>query len=610
MTRAQDAILAPVVVSAARLEQPLIDALPHTTVISRADIERAQVVDLRTLLQREAGVQTTANGGPGASGGLFIRGAPSSQVLLLVDGVPMTKQDATGSVSLEHLMLDQIERVEIVRGNVSALYGSGAVGGLIQVFTRRGTGAPQLSASAEAGARGSYRAAASVQGKSGATGYALALSHFNTDGISAQDAATNPAINPDNDGYRNSSIAASLTHDINAEHRLGAQLSYSDGKTDYDSAFAASPLDEQRQRSKLLTARASLDSRFSADWNSSLALTRLSDDQRVTETGDFGYDGRYRTTTNGLQWNHTLALDGLVATGWQGTGGIDAQRQKIDVDDGFGGLYAKERDVWAAYAGLSGRVGEGGAHSLQANVRFDHVEGTDNATTGYLGYGYALSPQIKLLASVSNAFNAPPLGYLYAPYFGNPALKPERARSAELGLQWTPSAEHWLRAALFASRVKDEFQYVISDPVNFIGAFENVRRTRNEGLELSYRGNLANTTLIGSFTRQDPRDDDSGDALLRRSKTLAALSVDQRFGAASVGAAWRYAGSRTDIGDVKLDAYQLFDLTASWRFGAALAGAELFARIENAADETYQTANGYPQPGRGFFAGLRWRGGW
>ncbi|MDB5818037.1 MAG: TonB-dependent receptor, partial [Rhizobacter sp.] len=154
-----------VVVTATRASQPIADALPHTTLITRDDIDRSQALDLPTLLAYQAGLQFTSNGGRGSVTGVFMRGAPSRQVLVLVDGIPLSKQDASGAVSIEQIMLDQVERVEIVRGNVSAIYGSGAIGGVIQVFTRQGTVAPQGRVSVEAGSRGFAKLSAGASGR-------------------------------------------------------------------------------------------------------------------------------------------------------------------------------------------------------------------------------------------------------------------------------------------------------------------------------------------------------------------------------------------------------------------------------------------------------------
>lgn len=200
-----------IVVTAARNPQLLTDALPHTTVLLREDIERAQAIDLPTLLATEAGVQFASNGGRGTATSLFLRGAPMLQVLVLVDGVPVARQDASGQVGIEHLMLDQVERVEVVRGNVSALYGSGAVGGVIQLFTRKGNGSPQASVQIEGGSRGLLHLAAQGSTTLGKTLLSLGVSGVRDPGYSTLDPAQQPAANPDRDSYRNTSANFNLS---------------------------------------------------------------------------------------------------------------------------------------------------------------------------------------------------------------------------------------------------------------------------------------------------------------------------------------------------------------------------------------------------------------
>lgn len=584
--------LPPVVVTASRLEQSLHDALPHTTVLTREDIERSQLVDLPSLIEREAGLQVTRNGGPGTATSLFMRGVPTSQMLLLVDGVPLTKQDASGSLSLEQLMLDQIERIEIVRGNVSAIYGSGAVGGVVQVFTRRGHGEPRASVSVSGGSRGTFEASAGLNGKRDDTAFSLGVSHYGTEGFSAQDPEKTPGTNPDDDGYRNRSLSLSLSQDVAAGHTLGGQLLASDGDTDFDSSFGA-PADIQTSRTKLSTVRLFSDNRINDSWASRLSVSRLEDENRSHDNGAFGYDSRYQTRTDMLLWVNTLTL----AANWSATAGLEHQSQSIDTNDGFGGLYERDRALDAVFGGVAG---SSGPHSVQLNLRYDHIEDTGSETTGYLGYGFEIGSGFKVVASASTAFTAPPLGYLYAPFFGNADLKPELARSAELGLQYAAGPQ-LVRATLFQSKARDQLQY------NFVTSrFENISRARNRGLEVSASGQFDNTGLRASFTAQDPIDEDTGERLPRRAKTLASVSATHDVGAWTLGGNLRYTGSRPDIGNQTLDSYVVLDLTAAWKLSPSL---NLFARLENAADERYETAYGYNQAPRGLFVGLRWAGG-
>lgn len=191
--------LNPTVVTASRSEQPLSDALPHTTVISRADIERSQAPDAVTLLRREAGIEIAQNGGPGTNASLFMRGASSNQTLVLIDGVRVAS-GTSGGAQIGQLMADQIDHIEVVRGNVSALYGSDAIGGVVQIFTRNGRGhGPLANAEIEYGARNTKRAQAGISGslgENGDTSFAVSVSEFKTNGFSTMNPLQAPKANP------------------------------------------------------------------------------------------------------------------------------------------------------------------------------------------------------------------------------------------------------------------------------------------------------------------------------------------------------------------------------------------------------------------------------
>ena len=589
-SRADDADT--VVVTAARSAQRLSDTLQHTTVLTRNDIERSQAVDVVSLLAGEAGVQFASNGARGSATSVFLRGGSNLQTLVLVDGVPLSRQDATGQVGLEHLMLDQVERIEIVRGNVSALYGSGAVGGVVQVFTRRAGAEPGGSLRLEGGSRGLLHGSAQVSASFGATSVSLGLSSQRDKGFSALNPAQYPHANPDRDGYANTSAALNLRHTLAPEQTLALSWVHTDGRLDYDDGSSfSSPLDVHKSRTVKDLSSLRGDNRINAAWRSQLTLSRQTDDARYTVTGPSAFAGRYLTTVDSLNWVNSIDVADQLAL----TLGLDQQRQHIAADDGFGDVYDVQRNLSAAFAGMTWH---GGAHDLALSLRHDTVGGTNAPTSASLGWGWTAAPGVKLIANLANAFSAPPLGYLYAPFFGNPDLKSERARSAELGLQWTAAGQR-LRATLFRTRVAQEIDF---DTTSF--RFENLASTRNQGLELSWDGRVASTELRASLTAQDPQDASTGARRLRRSRTLAALSASQPLGQGlRVGLALRYAGERPDTGNVSLPAYLLADLTGQWDLSPAL---QVFGRVENAGNAHYQTAQGYNQAPRGFFLGLRW----
>jgi len=412
---AQTATLNEVVVTASRNEQLLGSTLPHTSVISRQDIERSQASDLVTLLQREAGLQRTQNGGMGTVSSVFMRGAPSLQTLVLIDGVPQNKQDASGAISLEHLMLDNIERVEIVRGNVSAIYGSGAIGGVIQIFTRTGSKEPAANVSLEVGPRATRKISGSVSTSLGDTSISAGLARVTTDGFSAIDITQLPGANPDADGYRNTSSNLSVVHRLSAAHKFGVRLMQADADTAYDNAFGA-PVDLQTSTTRLSQAALFTDNTWD-NWRSRLSLSEQSDKSTTHDSGSSN-DG-FTTRATVLSWVNTVSLGG----DWLISAGLEQQRQHVDTssDSVWVTPYRQERAATAVFAGLEGALGKG---NVQLNVRHDKV-GDLSQSTGFLGYGYPVTEHIKLTASTSSAFNAPPLGYLFAPGYGNPLLKPQ-----------------------------------------------------------------------------------------------------------------------------------------------------------------------------------------
>lgn len=590
--------LNPVVVTATRNSQLLGSALPFTSVITRDDIERSQATDLVTLLQREAGLQRTQNGGIGSVSSVFIRGAASLQTLILIDGVPQNKQDASGAVSLEHLMLENVERVEIVRGNVSAIYGSGAIGGVIQIFTKTGSREPSVSVSAQVGPRATRKLSASISGSAGNTAISVGVSRFSTDGFSTIDTTQFPSANPDADGYRNTSGNLSLTHTLSPDHQFGVRFSKATGDTAYDNAYGA-PSDLQTATTRLSQAALFTDNTFGR-WRSRITLSEQADKSETRDDGVFGSNDGFRTKAKVINWVNTVALSG----DWLATAGLERQKQSVDTSttSAFATPYASSRNATAVFAGVEGKVAGGG---LQLNVRRDKV-GELAQTTGYAGYGYALTQQLKLIGSISTAFNAPPLGYLFAPGFGNPNLRPELARSKELGLQYEQGSQ-FVRAAYFDTRVRDQLNF---DNTTF--AFANIGRTRNKGWELSYKASLGSTDLRSSLTVQDPVDETTGQPLPRRAKTLFSAGVSHAVGAWRLGGDLQYSGKRSDAYadpvtfapvNTTLAAYSVVDLSLSYRVSPAV---ELKARLDNVSNEKYQTVYGYKQQPRSAYVGVTW----
>jgi vitamin B12 transporter len=580
------------VVTASRTEQIVSDALPHTTVIGRDVIEQSQLLDLPALLAREAGFQFSQSGGRGSQATAFLRGSASLQVLVLVDGVPMSKQDTTGAVSLEHIMLDQLERIEIVRGNVSAIHGSGAVGGVIQLFTRQPQAGASAQASIEAGSLGTSRWHLGTQGKQGDLGYAISVARVTTEGINATNPSQTLNANPDRDGYRNHNHSVHLSYDLSPDAKLGLRSTRFDGRFDYDVPGSFSLASDMHKGASLIDNQTLYWSgRLGDDWHSRLSYSDASERNTTATVGGYDFTTRAQTRTRLLSWTHQLKWQSFVLSG-----GLDHQSQSIDTaTDGVSGL-SRQRTADAMYAGL---VYSHAAHSAQFNLRHDDVQGLASKDSVYLGYGYDLRPQWKVIASYATAFNVPPLGYLFDPYSGNPDLRPETARTGELGLQWSHGNHRW-RSTWFDTRTRDLLLYDMDS-----WRFSNISSARNKGLEMSYNGRIGATDLRSSLTLQDPVNEATGQPLVRRAKTLASTSISQALGPLTLGASLRYMGARPDIeGKPRLASAMLLDLTARYALSRQWI---LYGRVENATNSSYQTAYGYNQLPRALFVGMNWK---
>jgi vitamin B12 transporter len=584
--------LAPVVVSATTFPESLTSALPSVSVITRDELDASATPNLSTVLRQETGVEITSYGGPGQAGNVFVRGFSGPDVLVLVDGVPMNAQDASGNAYLSNLQTSQIERIEIIRGNVSAIYGSGAVGGVVLITTRGAATTPAASVSASAGSRGSASGEINASTQVGKTSMQAGFSRYTTQGIPSQD-PTQSGLPNQSDGYRNNTANVSIRQELARGQSVGLRAYDSRGRFTYDNATAGGDTHQQ------VTA-IDANNHIGAIWTSHLSLA-----QQTTDSGFTGaYALSYRTRIGKLEWRNTVDL----RSGWKATGGVDLEKQSIS-SSGAGGIPNDSRRANALFAGVYGEIA---GNELQVNVRRDAIGGFTAQNTGYIGWGRAVGAGFKLIASASTAFNAPPLGYLdyQTPgQFGtipNPNLKPEKAHSLEAGVQWVSGAQY-LRATLFQTEASGQWAYVTVDPVNDIGQFQNIDSARTRGLELSAHGGGAGWSWHGNLTVQDPVNlspGAGGATLPLVAHTLANAGVEHALAGALLGADAHYSSARYDpFGGRDLGAYAVFDLTARQSINAHWSWN---VRIDNVFDRHYQTNYGYETEPLGAFIGLTW----
>jgi vitamin B12 transporter len=572
-----------IVVTGARFAQPLADSPLDLRVIDRAQIDRAGVSGLAELLQRLGGVEISATGGAGQPGGLFLRGSNTSHVLLLVDGVRVNSA-TSGTNALEHLTLDQIERIEVLQGPASGLYGADAIGGVVQVFTRR---APGLSASVGVGSEGTRSASARLGGGEGATRGSLTLGWRASDAPSATNATNLFSYNPDNDPYRNVSLSAAVEHTHTPGHTLALRGTRFQARTHFDADPGTDDLNRQRLSTLALESR----DRVAPGWTSLLRLARGTDALRT----EGSYPGGFRTDQDQLSWQNDLDL-----AGGRAALGVEWRREQVDSDTAY---TETGRRVASLFGGWSGELAP--AHRVQLALRHDRDSQFGGRGTGNLGWSHGFAPGWRVTAAAGTAFKAPSFNDLYYPlqfgYSGNPDLKPERSRSVEAGLRYAAGGLE-AGATAFDNRIRDLI--VINDSFTSV---DNVARARTRGVALQGRWTAGPWTLRADATLQSPRNSDSGAQLVRRAERFGSAGLDWAAGDWRLGAEWTASGARYDDGAnsdaARLGGYALLNLTAGW---TPAPGWTLAARLDNAADKAYTLVRGYDTPGRRLFVSLAW----
>ncbi|MDO9095450.1 MAG: TonB-dependent receptor [Rubrivivax sp.] len=575
-----------VVVTATRTPQRVDQALAQVTVISRARIEAASGRTLAELLASESGVQSWSNGGLGKNASVSLRGLESRHSLLLIDGVRYGSA-TLGTPSWDNIPLDAIERIEIVRGPMSGLYGSDAVGGVIQIFTRRGQQGFHPELAATLGSRSYGVLAAGARFGSGAFDGSLRLQHRRTDGFSG----TNPRVpfgnyDPDDDGFDQTSVTGRAGLRL-GDWRADATLLKAEGKTHYDDGPGA----DTRAKLRTEVISAQLAGPVTGAWRTSLKASRSRDDFDTLASTRASNLGNIGTTQTQLGWENQIATP-------LGTALVLAERVQQEVERPGTPFAVSERSVTGLALGLNG---EAGAHGWQANLRRDRNSQFGGQTTGSLGYGYELAPGLRATASFGTSFVAPSFNQLYFPGFGNPNLLPEEGRQREVGLVWR-SGPVTSRVAYFDNRIRG---YISSGPLP-----TNIPRVKVDGISASVDAVLGAWTLAGSIDSIQPVNATEGTAnfgriLPRRVQDSGRLAVDWRSGGITLGGSLQAFGERFDNANnsTRLGGFATLDLRAEWAFARDWV---LAAKLNNALGKTYETVFGYNQPGREGFVTLRW----
>ncbi|MFN9278504.1 MAG: TonB-dependent receptor domain-containing protein [Betaproteobacteria bacterium] len=575
-----------VVVTATRTPQRVDQALAQVTVIDRARIEAASGRTLAELLAGESGVQSWSNGGLGKNASVSLRGLESRHTLLLIDGVRYGSA-TLGTPSWDNIPLDAIERIEIVRGPMSGLYGSEAVGGVIQIFTRRGQQGFHPEFAAALGSRSYGELAAGARFGSGLVDGSLRLQHRRTDGFSA----TNPKLpsnyNPDDDGFDQTSVNGRIGLRL-GDWRADATLLKTEGTNHYDDGAGV----DTRAALRTEVMSLQLAGPVTSAWRTSVRASRSRDDfETLASASAFSTLGTIGTTQTQFGWENQINTP-------LGTALVLAERVQQEVERPGTPFAVSERSVTGLALGING---EAGAHGWQANVRRDRNSQFGGQTTGSLGYGYELAPGLRATASFGTSFVAPSFNQLYFPGFGNPNLLPEEGRQREVGLVWR-NGPVTSRVAYFDNRIRG---YISGGPLP-----TNIPRVKVDGISASVDAVLGAWTLAGSIDSIQPINATEGTTnfgriLPRRVQDSGRLAVDWRGGGFTLGGSLQAFGERFDNANnsTRLGGFAMLDLRAEWAFARDWV---LAAKLNNAGGKTYETVFGYNQPGREGFVTVRW----
>ncbi len=580
--------LEPLVVTAARAPQPIGEALADITVIGAEEIARSGVQSLAALLQRQPGVEIVQNGGPGSVSGALLRGANRGQTLVLIDGL-RAGSASDGATSLEAIPLDQIERIEILRGPASSLYGADAIGGVIQVFTKRAQGAGIVpNATVGYGTYNTAALSAGVYGTSGPLRYSVQLGGRRSDGFNAIVDPGNLSYNPDRDGYSTANATASGTWTWAAGQELAAQYFYNrlnaqyDGSADFD----------DRTITTLETWSVTSRNTLTDHWTSAFTAGEGIDDS-VSETA-FG-NFPFRTVQQQYFWQNDFALP-------LGSLGVIFERrdERLTTNADFAITQRSTNSATGVYQLRYDLL------SLQANVRYDDSNQYGGKTTGGLALGYALSPSWRLTAGANTGFKAPSFNDLYYPGFSNPDLVPETSKNAEIGTYWTAAygdARWEARAIGYHNRVRDLI--VFACDASFCLP-QNVAAATLEGVTLGLDLAWRETRVVASLDLQDPTDDATGKLLPRRAREHGAIKALQQAGPVELGVEFVASSRRyDDAANVRsMGGYGIVNLTLEWPFAKGLS---LLLRGDNVFNKNYQLAADYSTGGATVYAAVRWQ---
>ena len=590
-----------VLISANRQVEARNDSSAANTVFTREDIDRLQPDSVTDLLRRVPGVQVSQTGGRGSLPGVYIRGTQSAQSLVLVDGQRIGSS-TSGDSNLQHLNIEQVERVEVLRGSRSVIYGSDAIGGVVQIFTRRGGEQglqPRLHMGV--GSNQTWESSLGLSGGDEKTRFNLGASLDETAGINRTHESY--PSDGDHDEYRNKSLSLSLSHALSDDFEVGANVLNNSGKSEFDNPFGRFDMTtfesvQQQPYSDFDVSSVSsyADARINERWKTRVELGHSENREK---TRDKLSDERtvFNTYRDSLNWQNDLTLterNSLMVGG-------DWYEDRVNSSTAY-----DEDSRWNRAAFIQHRY-QADRFSTELGLRHDDNQqfGSQNTWSGT--FTLPLNPDNEVLLTYSEGFRAPTFNDLYYPDFSNPDLKPETSKSYELQWRSQLSENSRLEASLYRTDLQDAIIFGSNSRP------ENVASARINGFEAALKQELFGWQSNLGVAIIDPRDRDTGHTLARRARRTLSLDLDRQFDRLGLGASWQAVSSSYD--DVNnqqsLAGYALLGLRSSWELNREI---QLELKVDNLLDKGYSRAMyshdgnqyGYREEGRAWMFGVSW----
>ncbi len=618
---AEDLNLNPTVVVGSRQKQSLSDVMTSVSVITREDIERLQPQDVGSILQGQPGIEIVRAGGLGMQTSIFMRGTNSSQVLVLVDGMKVT-DEFSNATPLQNIPIGQVDHIEILRGNASALYGPRAMGGVIQIFTKSGGNTSGPYGSVSYGSRNTKNITGGYSQKFNDTLFNISLNHQETDGFATKNSTQNDAgsiANPTKNAYNSNSVSMNLSKVIIPGQEIGIKILgskfdiFSDAGFDYFSNGVADGVNGMNKlRSNNISSQLFMKNQINDFWNSTMTYGV----SNMSNRNDYNFNqrnvpiGTYQTSQKDFSWlndfvinkNQTLLL------------GLQSNQIKTKDEDTFFGI-AKFEGSRVINSLLAGYTGKFDAIGLQLNIRHDNTNKGEDATTGLSGLSYDINPQWKWAGNISNAFSAPTSAQLNnIGSGGNPNLKPEKSNSMETSLQYMDSKKT-LRVVLFDRETTNLIE-ATGPVINIFNTrrLENTAKSANNGVEISGQAILDSFIFKVSATFQDPINKATNSQLQRRAENFGSFEIGYAFDKYKIGSQAFFSSSTPDLPVTDLcpastplcrtnAGYAIANLYGSYTYDKNWSAS---LNIENLFDKTYQKNHGFNTPGFGAFLNVQY----